>query len=157
MTDGAMVVAAQTAAWRFRPEVPRYRVMRMPAGEARRESVPADCRIVENGGFGNAFGHDWILPRRILRRHSETIFELAALIGRRNPNPFQLLDGQGNFPNGLPWRFFAEHASSSAKHFGYRLAPTTKRRVKICFWDVEIHGVFRIARMGAMLGQQGEN
>ncbi len=34
------------------------RVMHVTAGEAGREAIAVGCWVVENGGFGNAFGHD---------------------------------------------------------------------------------------------------
>ena len=36
----------------------RYRVVRIPIGEASGEAIRAGCRVVENGGFGKAFGPD---------------------------------------------------------------------------------------------------
>jgi len=39
-------------------------VMHVTPRKAGREAVIPGCRIVENYGFGNAFGHDRILPRR---------------------------------------------------------------------------------------------
>ena len=36
----------------------RYRVVRMPSRKSRGETVIAGRRVVENGGFGNAFGHN---------------------------------------------------------------------------------------------------
>ena len=41
----------------------RYRVMLGTAREARRKAVTASCRIIEDGGFWDAFGHDQILAR----------------------------------------------------------------------------------------------
>ena len=76
----------------------RYRVVWRMAGEAGREAIPAGCRIVENRGFGNTFGHDQILPRYAGRslmsrpvpiennlesvRHPRLVLSIAPITGR---------------------------------------------------------------------------